>query len=153
MVAAIPDAGTTFSIDRRSNRVSAGFGLRFRETGIWGPETEPAKWPTQQKRAASETALAHTTPPNRRLSHSSRKSPVARHCVVADAVRFEPVSLQFSKCREIPRKCREAPAHGLDKKQHLQWDAGLPPYSGSRETFHCQQGHPGRGVKNLRIRG
>jgi hypothetical protein len=63
---------------------------------------------------------------------------------VADPVRREPVSLHFAKCREILRKCREVPAHGLDKCNIYQWDGGLAPYSKSRETFRGQQGHQGR---------
>ena len=56
-----------------------------------------------------DRSLPHNPANSGQFAPAIRNSPVARECVVADAVRFEPVSLQFSKCREIPRKCREAP--------------------------------------------
>jgi hypothetical protein len=84
---------------------SCGFELRLFEpksplpgNGISWAETKTPRWPRRFKKAIAETEPVRTIPPIRGYSPRTRKSPLVRKCVVADAVAVEPVSARKIPC-------------------------------------------------------
>jgi len=78
--------------NRDSNRVSSPRVLRFRETGFRGQRKMRRKRPADCNELSLRTNRRHRCPPIRALSFTFRKFPVARDCVVVDALQIEPVS-------------------------------------------------------------
>src|SRR6185312_2164917 len=77
----------------------------FPGNGIWRPENMTPKWPSRFRQPSPETARPCETPPHRRYSPRSGKSPGSNECVVADAVAIKPVSTtEFPAIREKNRE-------------------------------------------------
>ena len=104
MVAAAPDAGPHPSVSALVEPVSARASLRCRATGFRG-QRQKARNGLPNLIAPLQRLSDHEMPPNRGYSRGFRKSPVARGCVVTDAVVVEPVSTpEFPANREKNRE-------------------------------------------------
>src|SRR5665811_422109 len=104
-------------VTARSGRANAIISpSRWYKKAVRPARDKCAKTGPQPNCPFTEIEHPHVMPLNAGHSRSFRKSPVARECVVADAVGFEPVSTpKFPANREINREFFNfGPARGSD---------------------------------------
>jgi hypothetical protein len=122
-------------------------------TGLRSPETGGQNLGYRDLSRQQRPQVCHSNPRKcpaiAGYSAETRNSRLASNCVVAEAVRCEPVSpCNLGKCRVIYVSCRDGPSATQLKATDLKnLDWGLPN-SRSREAIIRQQGSDSRNREN-----